>query len=174
MRVQIIDNFDAIGDMVDRAEKVALLKIAARVRDVARASMKEAASLPQGKEVTIAGITARIGSRRASWEGYESAPPGEPPYVHFGDLRRSIGIGLNIDTDEVVIGPQESIVGVRGNVLEFAGTFVEGGRDAGGRFQRGRQSRKAPSGAKWAHPFMRPALEQVQETFAGDLAGSFE
>lgn len=147
MRVQIIDNFDAIGDMIDRAEKVALLKIASRVRDAARDLMPFASG---------------------------SAKSGEPPHSHFGDLRRSIGVGLNIDTDEVVVGPRESMIGLRGNVLEFAGTFTEGGRGPGGRFAKGRQSRKAPSGARWAHPFMKPALEQVQETFAGTLAGSFE
>ena len=97
------------------------------------------------------------------------APPNKPPHEHFGDLDRSIAIGINTSTGEVVAGPRQTQIGLRGNVLEFAGTFdPQAGRDARGRFLRGHAARKAPSGAKWAHPFMRPAFEEVT------AAGSFE
>ena len=72
-------------------------------------------------------------------------------------------------TGNVVVGPRASIVGERGNVLEFAGTYdPDAGRDEFGRFLEGHASRRAPSGAKWAHPFMRPAFEEAI------AAGSFE
>lgn len=87
------------------------------------------------------------------------SPRGTPPHEHYGDLDRSIEIGITAD-GEIVVGSQESVVGERGHVLEFAGTFdPAAGRDERGRFIRGHASRKAPSGAKWAHPFMRPAFE---------------
>ena len=98
-----------------------------------------------------------------------SSPPGTPPHEHFGDLDRSIAVAVDESTENVVVGPRASIVGVRGGVLEFAGTYdPDAGRDKFGRFLTGHASRTAPSGARWAHPFMRPALGQAI------AAGSFE
>lgn len=87
--------------------------------------------------------------------------PGTPPHEHYGDLDRSIEYGIDQSNGSVFVGPRESIVGQRGAVLEFAGTYdPKAGRDAYGRFVTGHKSRIAPSGARWAHPFMRPAFEQ--------------
>jgi len=95
--------------------------------------------------------------------------PGTPPHEHYGDLDRSIAVAIDEATGSVVVGPRESIVGERGSILEFAGTYdPDAGRDRFGRFLTGHASRKAPSGAKWARPFMRPAFEQAI------AAGSFE
>jgi len=86
--------------------------------------------------------------------------PGKPPHEHFGDLDRSIRISTR--GDDVLVGPRFSEVGLRGSVLEFAGTYdPDAGRDAYGQFVTGHASRKAPSGSRWARPFMRPALEQA-------------
>ena len=150
MQVRIINKFDAITKAVDSAEQRILVAVGREVQRIARESMKSAKG---------------------------PAPPNQPPHRHYGDLAAAIGVGINTATDEVVVGPRESVVGVRGNVLEFAGTYEAGTeRTAGGRFARGHRNRKAPSGAKWAHPFMAPAIEQVttQGTFAGQVAGSFE
>ena len=150
MQVRIIDEFDAITKAVDTAEQQILVAVGREVQQIARASMKPARG---------------------------PAPRNQPPHRHYGDLAAAIGVGINVATDEVVVGPRESVVGVRGNVLEFAGTYEAGTkRDRRGQFLRGHRSRKAPSGAKWAHPFMAPAIEQVttQGTFAGQAAGSFE
>lgn len=139
------DEFDRLKAFVSTAAGKVLIKIAAKVRREAIASMP----FKPGK-----------------------ADPNEPPHSHKGDLRRSIG--YIVESDELVrVGPRESFVGERGAVLEFAGTFIEGGRDQRGRFKRGRQSAKAPSGAKWAHPFMLPARDKAIETFAGTVTGSF-
>lgn len=95
--------------------------------------------------------------------------PGTPPHEHYGDLDRSIAVAIDEATGNVVVGPRASIVGERGNVLEFAGTYdPDAGRDAFGQFLKGHASRKAPSGARWARPLMRPAFEQALS------AGSFE
>ena len=95
--------------------------------------------------------------------------PGTPPHEHYGDLDRSIAVAIDEATGNVVIGPRASIVGERGSVLEFAGTYdPNAGRDRFGRFLTGHASRTAPSGARWARPFMRPAFEQALS------AGSFE
>ena len=95
--------------------------------------------------------------------------PNTPPHEHFGDLDRSIAVGIDESTGNVVVGPRASIVGQRGNVLEFAGTYdPDAGRDEFGRFLTGHASRTAPSGARWARPYMRPAFEQALAT------GSFE
>ena len=150
MQVRIIDEFEQINKAVDAAETRVLLAVGREVQRIARDSMHSAKG---------------------------PAPKGSPPHKHLGDLAAAVGVGINTATGEVVVGPRESIVGLRGNVLEFAGTYEAGTqRAAGGRFAKGHKSRKAPSGAKWAHPFMRPAIEQVatQGTFAGQLAGSFE
>lgn len=89
------------------------------------------------------------------------SPPNTPPHEHYGDLDRSIAIAVDESTGSVTVGPRESIVGQRGAVLEFAGTYdPNAGRDAYGRFVTGHAARIAPSGARWAHPFMRPAFEQ--------------
>jgi hypothetical protein len=95
--------------------------------------------------------------------------PNTPPHEHFGDLDRSIAVGVDESGGDVVVGPRASIVGQRGAVLEFAGTFdPAAGRDEFGRFLTGHASRTAPSGAKWARPFMRPAFAQAI------ASGSFE
>ncbi len=95
--------------------------------------------------------------------------PGTPPHEHFGDLDRSIAIAVDKSTGSVSVGPRASIVGVRGSVLEFAGTYdPDAGRDKFGQFLEGHASRTAPSGSRWARPFMRPAFEQAIST------GSFE
>ena len=95
--------------------------------------------------------------------------PGTPPHEHFGDLDRSLTVAIDESTGNVIVGPRASIIGERGSVLEFAGTYdPNAGRDRFGRFLKGHASRIAPSGARWAHPFMRPAFEQATS------AGSFE
>lgn len=101
-------------------------------------------------------------ARRLTIKARGPSPPGTPPHEHYGDLDRSLAVGINEATGEVVAGPRASIVGERGNVLEFAGTYdPAAGRDEFGRFLRGHASRKAPSGARWARPLMRPAFERA-------------
>lgn len=151
MRVQILDESAAVESLVADAGQRILINLARQVQAEARRSTRKARG---------------------------PAPRGEPPHEHFGDLDRAIAVGVNADTGEVVIGPRESQVGLRGNVLEFAGTFdPAAGRDARGRFLRGHASRRAPSGAKWAHPFMRPAFESVLASgsfeAAGEVSSSF-
>lgn len=142
MQVRVVDEFEKIETVADDAGTRILLGIARQIQSEARLST----------------VKARGPALR-----------NQPPHEHFGDLDRSIAVAINSATGEVVIGPRESHIGLRGNVLEFAGTFdPTAGRDARGRFLRGHASRKAPSGARWAHPFMRPAFESVL------AAGSFE
>lgn len=150
MQVRIIDQFDTLDAALDSAETRILLAAGREVQRLAVASMQPA-------------------------DG--PAPRGQPPHRHFGDLVKSIAVAINTATGEVVTGPRESQVGIRGQVLEFAGTYdPQAERDPRGRFAPRHRSRKAPSYARWAHPFMRPAIEQVAEQglFAGHLAGSFE
>lgn len=150
MQVRIIEEFVAITQAVDTAEQRIIVAVGREVQRIARASMKPARG---------------------------PAPRNQPPHRHYGDLAAAVAVAVNTATDEVVVGPRESVIGLRGNVLEFAGTYEAGTeRDRRGQFLRGHRSRRAPSGARWAHPYMRPAIEQVatQGTFAGQLAGSFE
>ena len=80
--------------------------------------------------------------------------PGTPPNIHYGNLRRSIRFAVEPSKEEGVVGPSEEVVGIRGYVLEFAGTKIKSAaRDASGRFVKGGQQRKkAPSGASWPGP----------------------
>jgi hypothetical protein len=97
--------------------------------------------------------------------------PGTPPNIHRGNLWRSIRYGVTDGkAGEGVVGPSFDIVGIRGYVLEFAGTrILSAARGPGGRFKKGQQKRaKAPSGAKWSRPFMSPALERAKARMASD------
>ena len=115
----------------------------------------------------IARETVRI-ARASTIKARGPSPPNTPPHEHFGDLDRSIAVAIDESTGDVLVGPRESVVGLRGSVLEFAGTYdPDAGRDRFGRFLKGHASRTAPSGSRWARPFMRPAFEQA-------LAGTFE
>jgi len=145
MRVQIIDETAAVESIVEDAGQRILIGLARQVVEQAR---------------------------RLTVKAKGPAKSGEPPHEHFGDLDRAIAVGINADTGEVVAGPRESQIGLRGNVLEFAGTFdPAAGRDASGRFLKGHAARKAPSGARWAHPFMRPAFESVLASGSFDADG---
>ena len=142
MQVRVIQDSAKLKDVATDAGQLILLRFAREIVRIARAL-----TLP------------RPGP----------SPPGTPPHQHYGDLDRSIAIAIDDATGNVVMGPRASIVGERGHVLEFAGTYdPDAGRDEFGRFIEGHASRKAPSGAKWARPFMRPAFEQAVSS------GSFE
>ena len=142
MQVRVIPDNMSVEKIAANAGQLILLRFAREIVRIARAS-------------TI----------RASGP----SAPGTPPHEHHGDLDRSIAVAIDESTGNVVIGPRASIVGERGGVLEFAGTYdPNAGRDRFGRFLTGHASRTAPSGARWAHPFMRPAFEQAM------AAGSFE
>lgn len=142
MRVRLIHDNAKLEDIATDAGQLLLLRLARDVVRIARASTVRA-------------------------EG--PSRPGTPPHEHYGDLDRAITVGINDATGEVVAGPRASIVGERGNVLEFAGTYdPSAGRDEFGRFLQGHAARTAPSGAKWARPFMKPAFEQAVS------GGSFE
>jgi hypothetical protein len=135
MRVRVIADNAKLEDIAASAGQMILLRLA---RDVVRIA------------------------RRSTIRARDPSAPGAPPHEHYGDLDRSITVGINESTGDVVVGPRTSIVGERGNVLEFAGTYdPDAGRDRFGRFLRGHASRKAPSGAKRARPFMRPAFERA-------------
>lgn len=134
MLVRIIDETRRVDDLVSDVGQRILIGMARQVQAKARALTVKAKG---------------------------PAQRGQPPHEHFGDLDRAIGVGI-ATTGDVIVGPRESQIGLRGNVLEFAGTFdPQAGRDARGQFLRGHASRKAPSGARWAHPYMRPAFESV-------------
>jgi len=142
MQVRVIQDSAKLGKIAADAGQLILLRFAREVVRIARASTIPAPG---------------------------PSPPGTPPHEHYGDLDRSIAVAIDEATGNVVVGPRESIVGERGSVLEFAGTYdPDAGRDRFGRFLQGHASRMAPSGAKWARPFMRPAFDQAIS------AGSFE
>ena len=113
----------------------------------------------------IANDVVRI-ARASTIKAKGPAAPNKPPHEHFGDLDRSIAVSVDESTGRVLVGPRESIIGQRGNILEFAGTYdPTAGRDKFGRFLTGHASRTAPSGARRAHPFMRPAFNQAIAEF---------
>ena len=142
MQVSVIQDNVSLEKIAADAGQLILLRFAREVVRIARAS------------------TVRVSGPSA---------PGTLPHEHYGDLDRSIAVAIDEATGNVVIGPRASIVGERGSVLEFAGTYdPSAGRDRFGRFLAGHASRTAPSGAKSAHPFMRPAFDQAM------AAGSFE
>lgn len=81
-----------------------------------------------------------------------STPPGKPPHVHEGSLRRLIFFGYDESTDTVVVGPVGSRRSNAPHVLEFGGaTTVEQRR-------RGKRERRKVRVAK--RPYMGPALEK--------------
>lgn len=83
----------------------------------------------------------------------ETSEPGQPPTTRRGLLRRAVQYAVTQDKSLAVIGPAFSVVGTAGQAHEF------GGRYKGQSFP--------------ARPFMRPALEESLDQFAGAFRGSF-
>ena len=111
---------------VDKAKRAVLSRAGAFIRQTAKQSMRH-----------------RKGS----------APPGRPPYVHAGHLRRLIFFGYDANSESVVIGPLGFRRSDAPNVLEFGGaTVVERRR------RRGRRERRKVRIAR--RPYMGPALEK--------------
>jgi hypothetical protein len=78
--------------------------------------------------------------------------PGMPPHTRRGQLRSAIRYTINYRLPDAVIGPTASGFAQAGQVHEFGGTFM------GGEYP--------------ARPFMRPALNDELDNFAGGFAGS--
>lgn len=83
----------------------------------------------------------------------EKSQPGDPPATRRGLLRRAIRYAATQDKDLAVIGPAFPVVGTAGRAHEF------GGRYKGSQYPE--------------RPFMRPALEESLDQFAGAFRGSF-
>lgn len=110
---------------VDKAKRQALSRAGAFIRQTAKQSMR----------------------RRKG-----SAPPGKPPHVHEGSLRRLIFFGYDKGTDSVVVGPMGFIRSDAPHVLEF------GGKTTVARRRRGKRERRRVRIVR--RPYMGPALEK--------------
>lgn len=122
---------------VDKARRAALSKAGAFIRTTARNSMRRCKG---------------------------SAPPGQPPHVHRGTLRRLIFFGYDRASDSVVVGPVGFRKSTAPNVLEFGGSTKVKTRRRG-RFvtQRARVETR---------PYMGPALAKERPKLPRMWAGS--
>ena len=101
-----------------------------------------------------------------------SAQRNAPPHSHTGKLRSSLSYAIE-EGKPTIVGPRKSIVGERGFVLEFAGTYdVNAARDEKGRFLVGHSVKSAAPGTRWAHPFMKPAFDRSLDSLPGEWAGA--
>jgi len=122
---------------VDKAKRAVLSKAGAFIRTTARHSMR----------------------RRKG-----SAPPGKPPHVHEGSLRRLILFGYDRSSDSVVVGPVGFKRSSTPNVLEFGGVTTVIRR------RRGKLVKRKARIAKRA--YMGPALEKERPKLPRLWAGS--
>jgi hypothetical protein len=86
------------------------------------------------------------------------SPPGTPPHVHLGRLRRSIASDVDEAELSAIVGPSYSTM-KSGGLPAWIGIAHE----LGGTFE----GKHYP-----ARPFMGPALSKFNDTFAGDFSGS--
>lgn len=128
-----------VAHAVDRAKRRALARAGAFIRQTARRSMRRKKG---------------------------SAPPGKPPHVHEGSLRRLIFFGYDPATDSVVIGPVGFRRSTAPNVLEFGGTAIVEKRRRRGRKRSRRKVRIAQ------RSYMGPALKKEQSKLSKTWANS--
>jgi hypothetical protein len=114
-----------------------------------------------------AGAFIRTTARNSMRRRKGSAPPGQPPHVHKGTLRRLIFFGYDRSSDSVVVGPVGFRASTAPNLLEFGGkaTLVRRRR---GKVVRDRATYES-------RPFMGPALEKerprLPQLWAGSVRG---
>ena len=131
---------------VDRAQRRALSKAGAFIRQRARTSMRK---------------------RRGS------APPGQPPHAHEGSLRRLLLFGYDRASDSVVVGPVGFRRGGAPSTLEFGGRATVTRRRT---MRDGKRVIKSKRARIEARPYMGPALKKelpnIPKAWANSVRGS--
>ncbi len=89
-----------------------------------------------------AGAAIRLVARRSIRRSAEPSEPGKPPHTRKGQIKKAIVYAVEKQREDVVVGPDYSVVGPSGMAHEHGGRF------------RGQRFRK--------RPFMGPALEKVR------------
>lgn len=121
------------------------------------------------RENAIAAAAAVRRTAQASMKaGKGASRPGTPPNLHEGKLRKSILFAVEPD-NSAFIGPSWNAL-KNGGRKPFVGAIHEFGKTIKRKAKRkgGKTSAVYP-----ARPFMRPALEKVNPSFAASYAGSF-
>lgn len=131
---------------VDRAQRRALSKAGAFIRQRARTSMRR---------------------RRGS------APPGQPPNAHEGSLRRLLLFGYDRASDSVVVGPVGFRRGGAPSTLEFGGRATVTRRRTRRDGKRVIESKRVRIATR---PYMGPALTKelpnIPKAWANSVRGS--
>lgn len=120
------------------------------------------------KNLKHAGAAIRKTAQQSMRPAKGPSPPGTPPHVHTGRLRRSILYAVDLQTDELVVGPSYNMVKRGGRppwlaeMLEHGGTFqrrLTPKRTRRGRPRKGEEVQTALVTYP-ARPFMAPALKK--------------
>ncbi len=130
--------------------------------------------------LTHAGRAIRKTAQQSMREAKGPSPPGTPPHVHTGRLRRSILYAVDKQNDELVVGPSYNMVKRGGRppwlaqMLEYGGTFqrrLTPKRKRRGRPRKGEEVRTV-SVTYPARPFMAPALQKNLARFHREWQGA--
>lgn len=132
------------------------------------------------KSLSHAGAAIRKTAQQSMREAKGPSPPGTPPHVHTGRLRRSILFAVDKQKHELVVGPSYDKVKIGGRpswlaqMLEHGGTFqrrMDPKRSRRGRPRKGEEVRRI-SVTYPARPFMAPALAKNLARFHREWQGA--
>ena len=127
-----------------------------------------------------AGASLRKAAQQSMRKAKGPSPPGTPPHVHTGRLRRSIMFSVDKQKEELVVGPSYNMVKRGGRppwlaqMLEHGGTFqrrLTPKRKGRGRPRKGEAVRTV-SVTYPARPFMAPALQKNLARFHREWQGA--
>ena len=136
-----------------------------------RPKIQRAVSAARRRALSRAGAFIRQTARTSMRRRRGSAPPGSPPHVHEGSLRRLLFFAYDPQADSVVVGPVGFRKSTAPSVLEFGGRAVltRRGRRGGRRVVESRRVRIE------ARPYMGPALRKelpnIPKAWASSVRG---
>lgn len=140
--VQVVDRLKAVRAAAEKASVNNLNHAAASLRKAAQASIQKAPPATR--------VSRKKGVRRAR---HAASAPGSPPYTGRGALKNAIVFDQARPGNlRAIVGPRGSRVGTSASAHEFGGEYK------GGHYPQ--------------RPFMRPALEQTIDKFAGSFQAS--
>jgi len=139
------------------AAPLASMKVKALFFD--RPKVKRAVDRAQRRALSKAGAFIRQRARTSMRKRKGSAPPGSPPYAHEGSLRRLLFFAYDPASGSVVVGPVGFRNSTAPNTLEFGGraTVTRRRRRPRNDGKRVIESRRVRIEAR---PYMGPALKK--------------
>lgn len=167
MRAKFFSDQRALLNRIDKKNRRVLIRTGAYGKGIVKRSMKKAPRetmtvLHRRRDGTLVARNKRL-------KRYKSSPPGSPPFVRKGQLKRFTDYYLGETGRSVVVGPYKLPSKTRSSkpvpqVLEEGGTVVYPRRYSASRRSRRRQAARGAAGSKpivikiAARPYIKPSL----------------